>query len=164
MRDNHIISLLDEKPVSGLSQSELAFIEAHVAGCSECLRAYEAARVAILLIKERTAEAVELSPFFKTRVLAAIKERQLSPELPALVRMWKAAGALVSAMAALVVLLAGLTFFSYRSEGQAPELTASQGLDSPEWVMFEQDEQADEGDDIDLVLTTIADSEGDDGQ
>ena len=164
MRDNHIISLLEAKPFGGLSAGERAQIEAHAADCSACMRAYAAARVAATMMNARAAETVEPSPFFKTRVMAAIRERQLSTEQPALVRMWKAAGALVSMMAALLVILLGLTFFNYPAEPQpSPDQIAIQTLNSPEWVLFEADDPGVESAEYDLVLTTLYGSEDADG-
>src|SRR5215213_6077749 len=102
MRDNHLIKMLEERAIDSLSEGEVLAIEAHTLDCSACLRAYEAARISADLLRARASETVEPSPFFKTRVMAAIKENRLSPELPALLRMWRAAGALVSMMAVLV--------------------------------------------------------------
>ncbi len=53
------------------------------------------------------AETFEPSPFFDTRVMAAIREKQ--NQGPAFAPMWRAAGALVSSMAAAVVLFAVLS-------------------------------------------------------
>src|ERR1051325_6116653 len=111
MRDNHITTMLEEGSVALLSEGQVALIREHTAGCAQCLRAYEAARISDSLIRARASEAVEVSPFFKTRVMAALRERHLSPEPPALVRMWKAAGALFSMLAVMVVVLIGLTVF-----------------------------------------------------
>jgi hypothetical protein len=151
--------MLEEKPFGSLSQEERKIIESHTAGCTECSQAHEAAQISSVLIRERAAETIEVSPFFKTRVMATLRERQLKPEPPALVRMWRAAGALVSAMAAVVMILVGLTVFTYGpdSQPQQPELT-SQNIYSPEYVVFEQDDSADDGLAYDQVLSTIYDS------
>ena len=75
MRDNHITEMLDNKPLASLKETELAAIRSHVAGCASCERAYEAAQLSALLIKERADEAAQSSlvanPFFQTRVMAA---------------------------------------------------------------------------------------------
>jgi|SRR5215216_2634757 len=165
MRDNHIITTLDEKPFSRLSEGDIAVMKAHVAGCTDCLRAFEAAQTSASLISARASETVDVSPFFKTRVMAAIRERQLSPELPALARMWKAAGALVSMMAAMVVILIGLTVFNYNpnSEMQVPEIASSQSIYSPEYVVLERSDVDGDAIAYDQVLGTIYDSEDDDG-
>ena len=165
MRDNHIITMLEEKPFSRLSEGERAVMESHIAECPACLRAYGAARASAALIRERTASTIDVSPFFKTRVMAAIRERQLSPELPALQRMWKAAGALVSMMACLVVVLIGLTIFnsSPDSDTQLTEIATSQNIYSPEYVVIDRGDLDSDPLPYDQVLGTIYDSEDDDG-
>ena len=66
------------------------------------------------------AETVEPSPFFHTRVMAALREKQT--EGPAFARMWRAAGALVSSMVAAVVLFAVLSFAVF---DQTPPIDSS---------------------------------------
>jgi len=165
MRDDHIKTMLEEKPFARLSEGEIVEIESHAAGCPACKRLYEAARASAFLIRARAAESVDVSPFFKTRVMAAIRERQLSPELPALARMWKAAGALVSMMACLVVVLIGLTIFNYSpdSDVQLTEIATSQNIYSPEYVVIDRGDLDSDPLPYDQVLGTIYDSEDDDG-
>ena len=61
-------------------------------------------------IKGRVQTVIEPSPFFQTRVLAALRERQAEESVPAFVRLWKSAGALVSSMIVATVALAALSF------------------------------------------------------
>ena len=161
MRDNHITQMLEEKPFGSLSQQERDTIKSHIAACARCGQAHESARISFELIKERASETVEVSPFFKTRVMAALRERHLQPDPPALVRMWRAAGSLVSAMAAMVVILVGLTVFTYSADSQ-PELT-TQNIYSAEYV-FEQDDPADDPLAYDQVLSTMYDAGDSDEQ
>ncbi len=163
MRDNHIIRILEERAIDGLAEGEIIAIEAHSADCPACLRAYEAARLAAEMLRARASETVEPSTFFKTRVMASIREKQLSPELPALLRMWKAAGSLVSMMAVLVVVLIGLTVFSGSSGTQANELVAGHSIYSPEYVVFEPGSM-DDSLAYDQVLSTMYDLGDFDGQ
>lgn len=162
MRDNHIIQMLEEKPFGSLSRQERETIKSHIAACPECGQAHEAARISSEMIKERASETIEVSPFFKTRVMAALRERHLQPEPAALVRLWRAAGALVSAMTAIVVILIGLTVFTYSPDSQ-PDLV-SQNIYSPEYVVFEQDDQADDALAYDQVLSTMYDAGDSDDQ
>jgi predicted anti-sigma-YlaC factor YlaD len=158
MPDNHIIRLLEEKPLTGLSPDEIAGIELHAAECSECRHEYDAACVAALLIRERVAEATEVSPFFKTRVMATIRERQLSSDGPALLKMWRAARALVSVMATLVVILTALTIFN--QSGEEPlALAVAEGASiySPEYVLLGEGDIDGDGLMYDQVLATIYD-------
>jgi predicted anti-sigma-YlaC factor YlaD len=122
MRDEHITALLDNAPPDGLSREELARAQEHVAHCAACRRAYHAARAAASLLKARAAATVEPPPFFKTRVMAAIRERQLAPEPWSFSRLWQSAGWLASAMAVLVLSLSALTFADY---GEQPQTTAT---------------------------------------
>jgi len=163
MQGNHIVKRLEHRAVSAFSKDEITVIEAHVADCSDCLQAYEAARVSEDLIRARAAETITPSPFFKTRIMAAIKERQLSPELPAIVRMWRAAGALVSMLTIFVAILVGISFYGY-SPDPRPEPASSESMYSLEYVEFEQADIADNGVAYDQVLGTIYDSEDADGQ
>ena len=166
MRDMHIIKLLEEKPFYSLSGGDIASAESHIASCGECKSAYDAARVAASLIQTRASETIDVGPFFKTRVMATLRERRLSSEEPALVRMWRAAGALVSTMTALLVILAGMTIFSQRSDSQmqGPSVAVSQNLFSPEYVVLERGDLVDDELANDQVVATMYDLEDVDGQ
>ena len=162
MRETHIIRMLEEKPIGGLSEDEIANAESHIAQCAKCKRAYEAARISTALILARASEATEVGPFFKTRVMAALRERHLSPEVPALVRMWRAAGTLASTMAALLVILVALTVFDSRM--QSPAVTPSQNIYSPEYVVFEQGDLDDDSLAFDELIATMYEPEDENGQ
>ena len=166
MPDNHIIKMLDEKPFGSLSDGDIASAESHIAMCRQCKSAYDAARVAASLIQARTSETVDASPFFKTRVMAAIRERQLTLEEPSLVRMWRAAGALISTLALVLVILTGMTIFSQSpdSQSQTPVVAASQNLYSPEYVVLERGDLDDDELANDQVIGTVYDVEDGDGQ
>lgn len=165
MPDTHIVGLLEEKPFQSLSGDEITGVESHIADCEECRRAYDVARIAASLIQARASEVVEVTPFFKTRVMAALRERRAAAQEPALIRIWRAARAMVSAMAVLVMVLAALTIFTPRPEGTAPTTLAfsSQSLYSPEYVVFESGDVTDEVGN-DQMIETIYDPEDGDGQ
>ncbi len=118
MRNQHIISLIESTPLASLSESDLAAIQVHTNDCGDCRRAFAAAQISVLLLKERAAETFEPSPFFHTRVLATLRERQAAnaPNVSSangtwtFGRMWRAGGALASSMVATVAALAALTF------------------------------------------------------
>lgn len=138
MKDNHITQVLDDKRLADFSEPELATIESHIAHCVECNRAFAAARLSALLVKERAGEAAQSSlnanPFFQTRVLAAWRER--SENVSALRRLWDATSALVATMTATTAALAVLTFVVPSSE--PVNETAAASLYSAEAVMLEQ--------------------------
>lgn len=162
MRDQHITRLLEEKPLSRLRADELAVIESHIMDCGDCRRAFAAARLAETLIGARAAAGQEVSPFFKTRVMAAIRERRLSTEPAAWLRIWRAAGAMLSAMLALIVVLVGLTLFNGSSDvPTAGEAVTVQNIYSPDEVVLGQENVTEET--YDQVLGTLYDSEDGDG-
>ena len=162
MRDTHIISTLEEKSFDSLTEDELAKAKSHIASCGECKSAYDAARIASRLIQARAAETVDVTPFFKTRVMAAIKERHLSAEEPALIRMWRAAGAMVSTMAVLLVILTGMTIFTEGPDSQTE--TASENLYSAEYVVLVRSELDNSDLADEQVVSTIYDLEDGDEQ
>ena len=114
MRNKHIISLIENTSLANLSENDLAGIRAHTNECSKCFQAFAAAQVSLLLLKEHTAVQAASdfgpSPFFHTRVLATLRERQAANDAWAFSRLWRAAGALASSMVATVAALAFLTF------------------------------------------------------
>src|SRR4029453_7483952 len=100
-----IIELLDSASVEALNDEDLATIHSHVADCSSCAQAFAAAKISSLLLKEGSPEVMEPSPFFQTRVLATLRDRQAN-EGWSLVRLWRSAGLLASSMAATVATFA----------------------------------------------------------
>ena len=160
MRDEHIISLIENAPVASLSENDLTAIRAHTDHCSDCLRAFQTAQISALLLKERAAEEFEPSPFFHTRVMATLRERQANGSWAnswALGRMWRAAGALASTMVATVATLAILTFVIPGSQvTSGPQQVSSLSNNySAEEVLLNQSEQVDEPLSDAQVLNTI---------
>jgi hypothetical protein len=162
MRDEHIKKLLDEAPLSSLGKAELAAARAHAASCGDCRRAFEAAQVSTLVLKARAQEAFEPSPFFQTRVLAALRERRAAEEERwTFARLWKSAGLLVSSMTATVAALAVFTFVAPQEQATGQEL-ASGGSYSAESVIF--DDAGEEPLTYDQVLTSLYGSEGEEAR
>jgi anti-sigma factor RsiW len=163
MKQEHIIGILDDTPLGQLGESELAAVRAHAARCDECRRAYDAALVASSLLFERASEEFEPSPFFQTRVLAALRERRAAEETPALLRLWRTAGTLVSSMAATVALLAGLTFVvpSVQTTTETTnEVAVASDPFSVDEALLAQDNATDEEINYEQVLATIYESDG----
>lgn len=151
MRDECIIRLLEDAPFGELSENDLVTIRLHVGDCDGCLSAFEAAQVARLLLHERVEIEFEPPPFFHTRVLATLRERQTAGDSWAFSKIWRAAGALASSMAAAVALLAVFTFVV--PENQITSQQASNGY-SAEEVILDQTAQLEDDSDGQL-LTTI---------
>ena len=110
MNEKHIIEVLDNASIARLSEIELNEIRTHVNDCATCRRAYEAAQVSAVLVKSRVQVAIEPSPFFQTRVMAALREQQAVESVPAMWRLWRSAKVLVSSMAVTTAALALLSF------------------------------------------------------
>jgi hypothetical protein len=160
MKEKHIIDMLEKGPLASLTESEVRMISAHAEICSACRDALEAARISTLLIKERAAETMELSPFFQTRVLAAWRERQASDNVPAFSRLWKTAGALVSSMALTTAALAALSFIAPgASTGTSQNTPADLSPYSAEAVVFNQDQSDEQMTDEQLLNASYADDE-----
>jgi predicted anti-sigma-YlaC factor YlaD len=159
MKDEHITNMIDNTPLALLGESELVAIRAHTGACPECRRAFEAAQVSALLLRERAAETFEPSPFFQTRVMAALRERRAATETSALRRLWQATGALVSSMAVTVAALALLTFIgpSHQPPTAQQQLASATDSYSAEEVIFDQDNLPAGQMSYGQVLTTLYD-------
>ena len=140
MKNNHILEIIDGVSVASLSQSELDEVKAHARECAPCHSAFEAAQLCASAIRQRAEVTIEPSPFFQTRVLAAWREQQAVDNVPAFVRLWKSASAIVSAMAVATLALAVVSFVAPDQATAVTEQTAS--AYTAESVMFDQaDEQ-----------------------
>ena len=110
MKDKHITEILDNASISALSENELNEVRAHALECGSCRSAYEAARLSAVVLKSRAHVAIEPSPFFQTRVMAALREQREAETVPAFSRLWKSAKVLVSSMALTTAALGVLSF------------------------------------------------------
>jgi predicted anti-sigma-YlaC factor YlaD len=163
MRDGHVIEILESGPFDALGESELAAVRAHAERCAECRRAYDAARVSSLLLRERAAETFEPPPFFQTRVMAALRERQ-AEQAWALPRLWKTAGALFASMLATVAALFALTFLAPgATQSDTADETAAEEVYSAEESILAQGGASDEEMTYDQVLSVVYEPEGEGG-
>ena len=133
MKVEHIINILDDTPFASLSIEQLDIIKSHTRECSDCLSAYQAAKLSSVILAERVQTVVEPTPFFQTRVMAALREQQSVESDPAWLRLWKSAGALVSSMAVATVALAALSL-AVPANNADPVATGS----TAEAVIFDQ--------------------------
>jgi hypothetical protein len=157
MRNEHIIELLDSAPLRSLSEADLARIREHSDQCALCDRAFKSAQISSLMLRERATAAIEPAPFFKTKVMAAIRERQAATGAFSFLRFWKAARALVYSMAAIVVLLTGLTISQpgLLIERDSPDQIAGFNSDDSEWAVLAAESAPGEEITYDQVLTDI---------
>ncbi len=154
MKDRHIIEVIDSVALASLSPVELDEVKVHTRDCASCRTAFEAAQLSAVVMRQRAQVKIDPSPFFHTKVMAALREQQAVDRQPALARLWKSASALVSSMAVATILLGAMTFVFPDPATALNEQTAS--LDAAESVIFDQgDEQLT----YEQVLATIYDGE-----
>lgn len=125
MKERHITEILDNVSIAMLSESELNEIRVHAQECMSCRDAFEAARLSAVVIKSRVEETIEPSPFFQTRVMAALREQQAVESVPAMLRLWRSAKVLVSTMAVTTAALAIVSFVQPSQTTPVDQQTAS---------------------------------------
>jgi hypothetical protein len=152
MSDEHIISLIENAPLRSLSESELSAIRVHAEQCPTCRQAFQAAQISAHLLQERAAAEFAPSPFFHTRVLAVLRERQAENDAWAWGRMWRAAGALASSMVAGVAALAVLTFVIPGNQAVATSAPSALAYSAEELIL-------DQGSGTDNQVTGVSDSQ-----
>jgi hypothetical protein len=155
--DKHITEILDRASIAMLSESELNEIHVHALECLSCRDAYEAARLSAVVLKTRAETTIEPSPFFQTRVMAALREQQAVESVPAMLRLWRSAKALVSTMAVTTAALAVVSFMQPSQPATAPDQTAS--VYSAYSVIMDQN--AEDQMSYEQVLSTIYEDEDD---
>ena len=152
----HITEILDNASIAALSETELNEVRAHALECGSCRSAYEAARLSAVVLKSRAQIVVEPSPFFQTRVMAALRDQRETERVPAFFRLWKSAKVLVSSMALTTAALGVLTF-TLPGTAVSDEQTLS--AYSAESVIMGQD--PDDQMTYDQVLSTIYEDDDD---
>ena len=155
--NKHITEILDRAPIAMLSESELLEIHVHTLDCMSCREAFEAARLSAVVIKSRVEATIEPSPFFQTRVMAALREQQAVESVPAMLRLWRSAKVLVSTMAVTTAALAVVSFIQPSQTTPATDQTAS--AYSAYSVIMDQD--ADDQMSYEQVLNTIYEEDDD---
>ena len=157
MKDKHVIDMLDNGSIATLSERQLNDVRAHVLECMSCRGAFEAARVSALVMRSRAQATIEPSPFFQTRVMAALREQQAVESVPAMLRLWRSAKALVSTMAVTTATLAVISFMQPAQTTPVADQTAS--VYSEFSVIMDQD--ADDQMSYEQVLSTIYEDDDD---
>jgi hypothetical protein len=156
MKDKHIIEILDNASLATLSESELSEVRTHALECASCGRAYEAARLSSVALKSRAQTVIEPSPFFQTRVIAALREQQAADSVPAMFRLWKSAKVLVSSMALATVALGVMSFVL-----PAPATASDQALSAYSAESVIMGPAADDQMSYEQVLSTIYEDDDD---
>ncbi|HSE17646.1 MAG TPA: hypothetical protein VLB46_11380 [Pyrinomonadaceae bacterium] len=156
MKDKHIIDILDNASIAMLSESELNEVRVHALECMSCREAFEAARLSAVVIRSRAEATIEPSPFFQTRVMAALREQQAVESVPAMLRLWRSAKALVSTMA---VTTAALAVVSFMQPSTTPVTDQPASVYSAYSVIMDQG--AEDQMSYEQVLSTIYEDEDD---
>ncbi|HEV7395392.1 MAG TPA: hypothetical protein VGN86_02680 [Pyrinomonadaceae bacterium] len=157
MKSEHIIELIESEPLGKIPVGDLAKVRAHITDCVTCARAFEAIQISSVLLKERAVAGVEPSPFFQTRVLAALRERQAANEW-SWARMWRSAGVLASSMLASVVAIAVLTFAMPGIQNDSEVSLAGNNYSAEEVILNQNDMPEDQASDA-QVLNTLYDAD-----
>ncbi len=119
MRDNHVLNILEKKGLQDLSAEEHAAVLEHTRCCGRCLRAYRIAQISKSLLVERALESMEPSPFFQARVMAALRNKE-APDQRLFIRVWRAAGTLMTALIAVIIILLAVNLYTLRVQEQLP--------------------------------------------
>ena len=151
IKTKHITEIVDNASVANLSDDELKEVETHALDCASCRDAYEAARLSAVVLRSRAQTTIEPSPFFQTRVMAALREQQAVESVPAMWRLWGSAKALISSLAVTTAALAALSFVLPTPATSVVDQTAS--VYSAESVIM--DPGSDEQMTYEQVLSTI---------
>ena len=161
MVDGHVLRLIERDRLDLLEQHEFEAIQSHIAYCVKCAKAYRAAIVSEELLKTRAEQVVEVPSFFKTRLMAELRQRELSPDPGGFLLWWRSAGVPVSAMIALVLILAAFNFFSAMFISPPDSLIAAEAesIYSPSYIVFDRGEAGDDELVYDQVLATVYDWE-----
>lgn len=138
MKEQHILDILDNTQFEALSADELTMIREHNADCGDCRSAFGAARFASAMLKFDSEENIfEPTPFFQTKVMAAIREqRATGRNIWDFWRIWQASGSLVGAM---VLLVAGLMFATILAPSSSAGSDIMAIADESEAIVFEQE-------------------------
>lgn len=139
MRNEHILDILDEKAFGELDENEKRSIKDHTVRCRSCLQAYKAAQMSSVLLKTNVAQVFEPSPFFQTRVMANLREKQASinPFL-AFGKMWKASRSLLAMMTTIVAVLIALTIFTSKFNKVSSASVSAYDSYSPDVVILNE--------------------------
>lgn len=161
MKTEHILKILEERSLASLSPSDRLDVEHHIKECAECATAYQAAVIAAELLQARISEVVEPTPFFKTRVMAAVRARKAEQPF-SLVTLWQTARAIVASMVMVVALLLGVNFYvgGFGAPTGIDELSANDNIYSTEWVLLENGDASNNVTDNE-ALTTLYGSPND---
>ena len=154
MKCRQVRKAIDERLPDAADRDQRLAILAHCEVCAECRGVLEAAEITGRLIRARSLQEIEPSPFFRTRVLAAIRDRGAVAVRRQSERMWSSARAVVASMFVVVVVLLALNLFAPKPVQQ---IAGGEILrrDSVERIVMDDNNTADESLTSGQVLDTV---------
>jgi predicted anti-sigma-YlaC factor YlaD len=156
MRCRQVRKAIDRSMPAQLDGDAQVAVLKHCQGCVECRRLLDSAAVAASLIRARASQDYEPSPFFKTRVLAAIRDRGAVTTLWSPEKMWKSTRTIVASMFALVIILLTLNLFAPKTVDENASVdTARSGFSVERIVMDDSGAAPDENITSGQVLDTV---------
>jgi hypothetical protein len=140
--NEHIVEMLDGAPFGSFSGDELAGFREHCRECESCTTAFTAAQTSAAVIKFDSEQVFGPSPFFQTKVMAALREQrsEASRSIWNFARLWQASASLVTMMVALVAML---MFAVALAPSHQTYASSSSSMDQTEAVILEQDNPRD---------------------
>jgi hypothetical protein len=155
MRCRQVRKAIDEQVPDAAQGDGRLGILAHCEVCAECRGMLEAADMTKRLIQARSFQEIEPSPFFRTRVLAAIRERGAVVVRRQTEKMWSSARVVVASMCFVVVVLLALNLFAPKPVDRARGEEAVRTRDSVERVVMDDNGTTDESLTSGQVLDTV---------
>lgn len=137
---------------------QLSELRLHSEGCEGCRAMYQNWLISDSLIKCRSAETLEPTPFVETRIVAAIRAAKDRSKPAFLAALWQKAGVVLTSIVALVVILVSLTLISTPSSignvAQDVSSVSSGSYSAEQVVMGDPGSVADDN----LTNTQVADT------
>src|SRR5262245_35382623 len=155
MRCRQVRKSIDTQPLNHTDGDQRLAILAHCESCVDCRRWLDAAALATSLIRARACEEMEPSPFFRTRVLAAIREHGSVALRRQTERMWRSSRAVVASMFAVVMILLALNLFAPQPPEQVAGGESFRGRDSVERIVMDDTGATDDSITSGQVLDTV---------
>jgi len=154
MKCREVRMAIDGQRLDRLEDDQRQAILSHSEGCPECRRWLNAASVAASLIKSRVSVELEPSPFFRTRVTAAIREWGAAAPRWSAEKMWASTRAIVAAMFGIVMVLLALNLFSSKP-AEINLVETARNASSIDRVLMDEGSSADENLTSGQVLDTV---------
>ena len=139
MKNQHITDILNKHTFNGLGENDVAIIESHIAHCRSCLKSYQAWQISSTLLKVGALQTFSPSPFFETKLMAAVREKQ-AKSVAFFWRWWQASNTVIAAMIFAVVALLFMTLLSPKASFNQSEQASILDNYSTDEIIFDQND------------------------